>query len=650
MKPPNTCFAVLLVLISLIVAAERPVAAKDIWTSVRSKNFLLVGNANEKDIKQVAVKLEQFRDAVSILFPQMKSSSPVPTTVIVFKNEHSYRPFKLDTTTAGYFQPGPDMNYITMTTEMRGEKDAFDIIFHEYMHLLVENSMADAPTWFNEGLAEYYSTFRISDDQKVVVGRPIAHHVFLLRRNKLLPLRTLFQVDHKSPYYNEDNKQSIFYAQSWALMHYLMLNKNTDRPAQVVEFVNLTKQKVPLDQAFKQAFHTTFEAMERDLGDYIQQDRYRVMQGRFERKLETDIGLQAATLTEAEVQAYLGDLLLHSGRAESEVYLMKALELDPNLAMAHAALGMLRFRQGNTDEARKSLERAVAANSQNYLIHYYYAFTLSRSRPDDTAAQTGYAPGIAAKIRDQLNKAIALRPDYPESYNLLAFLNLVTGNDLDETILLLKKQIELMPGRGDLKYTLAQLYLRKSETDNARQLLEQLAGSNTEAQLAERAQGLLTEVVRFQEQREQFKSQKATRGTASPENFSAPIEIAQPSAPTDQQDLSPYLREALRSPASGEVQLQGTLMRVDCEGKGPTFVVQTESGLLRLRAESFEKVRMRTYSIDVRGDLGCELRRPANPVVVCYIPAPDTRSGVEGVLKSIEFVPKDFQLKSAATP
>ena len=650
MKPPNTCLAVLLVLISLVVAAERPVAAKDIWTSVRSKNFLLVGNANEKDIKQVAVKLEQFRDAVSRLLPRMKSSSPVPTTVIIFKNDNSYRPFKLNTTTAGYFQPGPDMNYITMTTEMRGEKDAFDIIFHEYTHLLVENSMADAPTWFNEGLAEYYSTFRISNDQKVVVGSPIAYHVFMLRRNRLLPLRTLFQVDPKSPYYNETNKQSIFYAQSWALMHYLMLNKNTDRPAQVAAFVNLISQKVPLDQAFTRAFHTTFEAMERDLGDYIQQDRYRVMQGRFEHKLETDVGLQTATLTEAEVQAYLGDLLLHSDRAESEGYLMKALELDPNLAMAHAALGMLRFRQGKTDEARKSLERAVAANSQNYLIHYYYAFTLSRSRPDDTAAQTGYAPGIAAKIRDQLNKAIALRPDYPESYNLLAFLNLVTGDDLDETILLLKKQIELMPGRGDLKYTLAQLYLRKSETDNARQLLEQLAGSSTDAQLAERAQGLLNEVVRYQEQRDQLKSQKAALGTASPQTFSAAIEIAQRSAATDQHDPSSYLREVLRSPPPGEIQLQGMLVRVDCEAKGPVFVVQTDGGLLRLRAHSFEQIRMKTFAPEVRGDLGCELRRPANPVVVCYVGSPDERSKVDGILKSVEFVPKDFTLKADAKP
>ena len=50
-------------------------------------------------------------------------------------------------------------------------------------------------------------------------------HVFLLRQSKMLPLQTLFEVDYKSPHYNEKNKQSIFYAQSWALMHYLIIGK-----------------------------------------------------------------------------------------------------------------------------------------------------------------------------------------------------------------------------------------------------------------------------------------------------------------------------------------------------------------------------------------------------------------------------------------
>src|SRR4030095_8108658 len=191
-----------------VVCSTAPVSAKDRWTSVRSKNFLMLGNASEKDIRQVGVRLEQFCEVFSRLFTNFKIDSPVPTTVIVFKNEESYRPFKLNANTAGYFQPGPDVNYITLklTSDLNSQQDPFAIILHEYTHLLVRNTSGNVPTWFNEGLAEYYSNF-ITSDQKVIVGRPIASHVYLLRENKMLPLRTLFLVDQKSPYYNERDKQ-----------------------------------------------------------------------------------------------------------------------------------------------------------------------------------------------------------------------------------------------------------------------------------------------------------------------------------------------------------------------------------------------------------------------------------------------------------
>src|SRR6266480_6775084 len=385
-----TCF---LVVVSLSV----PVSAKDTWTSVRSKNFLLVGNASEKDIRRVGVRLEQFREVFSRLFTNLNVNSPVPTRVIVFKNDESYRPFKPNVNTAGYFQPGPDVNYITLklSKELQSEQDPFTIIFHEYTHLLVKNTSGNVPTWFNEGLAEYYSTFSITDDQKVVMGRPIASHVYLLRENKMLPLRTLFQVDQKSPYYNERDKQSIFYAESWALIHYLILGDEGKRMAQMGKFVELLSASVPMERAFQQAFAMSFESMEKELHAYIQRDRYPIISGSFTNKVGYDASMQSTPLTEAEAQAYLGDLLLHSNRAESETYLLKALALDPNLAMANASLGMLRVRQGKSDEARKSLERAVVASSQNYLIHYYYAYALSREGNRDMETVMGFAPETA---------------------------------------------------------------------------------------------------------------------------------------------------------------------------------------------------------------------------------------------------------------
>src|ERR1043165_716585 len=160
------------------------------------------------------------------------------------------------------FNPGPDVNYITLTTEVRGEQDPFTVIFHEFTHLLVNNTFSDAPVWFNEGLAEYYSTFSITDDQKVVLGKPIGSHVFLLRQNKILPLKTLFAVDQRSPYYNERDKQSIFYAQSWALMHYLIVGKE-GRAEKLGKFLQLMGPNMPVEQAFQQAFGVPFEPGEK---------------------------------------------------------------------------------------------------------------------------------------------------------------------------------------------------------------------------------------------------------------------------------------------------------------------------------------------------------------------------------------------------
>jgi len=634
-----------------IVSQHTPVLAKDNWISVRTKNFLMVGNDSEKEIREVALKLEQFREVFTRLFPNMVFSTPVPTTVVVFKSQSSYAPFKPHANTAGYFQAGRDVNYITLTTELNSS-DPFDVIFHEYTHLLVNNTFKDAPLWFNEGLAEYYSTFKITDDRKIALGTAIGKHVYLLRESKMLPLRTLFEVDHRSPHYNESKKQGIFYAQSWALMHYLLIGK-TGFVAPLSKFLELQNAGVPIDQAFQQAFGMPFETMEKDLRNYVKQDRYNVLNGHFERKLELDASTQATPLSEAEAQAYLGDLMLHSHRKDAYTYLEKAIKLDPNLGMAHASLGMTYFREGKVNEARASLERAVSLNSQNYLAHYYYAFTLSR-QSEEGAPVAAYTPEIAAKIRTHLQKAIALRPDFLESYNLLAFVSLVSGENLPEAIASLKEAVKASPGRNDFSFTLAQLYARSGDYKTAREMLEQLVKSNDNAEMQLPIESLLAQVKRIEENAGRYEHLKqanrasgggppslVTVGSGTTTSTTTTNDFPQP-APNDP---SFYLRDVLRKPEGGETQLQATLLRLECDAKGIVFVVQTDSGLLRLRTASFEEVEITTYDPNVKGDITCGERKPANVVVVCYLPNTDKKIKADGILKSIEFVPPDFKLK-----
>lgn len=621
------------------VSVPVPVAAKDTWVSVRTKNFFLLGNAGEKDIKRVGLKLEQFREAFTRLFPGVRFNTPVPTTVIVFKSDDAYMPFKSNPNYAGYFQPGPDVNYITLTTETRGEQDPFTIIFHEYTHLLVENTLADAPVWFNEGLAEYYSTFTMTDDQKYMLGKPISNHIYKLRDSNMLTLPTLFKVDHNSPHYNEKTKSSIFYAQSWALMHYLIIGKE-GRAEQLAKFVDLLRAKVTVEQAFQLAFQVPFDTMEKELYAYVEQSRYNVLRGEFPEKIALDANTEVKTLSEAEVQAYLGDLLLHSNRADASTYLQKALELDPNLAMAHASLGMVHARYGNVKEARASLEKAVAANSQNFLIHYYYAFSLSRTASGPAG---GFSPEDAAKIREHLQKAIALRPDFPESYSLLAYVNLVTHKDIDESIAQLKRVLSSSPGLHHLTFMLGQLYMAKNDYKTARGLLDQVTKSKADEETRTHAEQLLAQMTKMEEQKALYdEAKKKVEAQNAAAAATSNLESSREAPPNDP---SYYLRDALRKPGAGETQLQATLVKIECEPRGAmVFVVQTATGLLRLRGPSFDAVEITTYDPKVAGEITCGTRTWNNVVVVCYVPSTNKALKIDGTLKSIEFVPQDFKL------
>src|ERR1700755_2604935 len=105
--------------LALLIAGLTPQSARaaDKWISIRTKNFTLVGNASEKDIRLIANRLEQFRAAFGSLFPATPLKSSVPTCVIVFKNDLAFKPYKANAEQAGYFQPGEEVNYIALTSE-----------------------------------------------------------------------------------------------------------------------------------------------------------------------------------------------------------------------------------------------------------------------------------------------------------------------------------------------------------------------------------------------------------------------------------------------------------------------------------------------------------------------------------------------------
>ena len=663
----------LISLAALALALTAPAAAaKDTWTSVRSQHFFLIGNASEKEIRRVATRLEQFRDVFTRLFPNAKFNSAVPTTVVVFKSDGSYKPYKpvvdgkVSEGVAGYFQPGEEVNYITLTTEQRGE-DPFSTIYHEFVHLLINDNFGKAavPPWFNEGLAEYYSTFGIEEDRKVYLGRLVDNHILLLRDAKLIPLKTLFDVDYYSLHRNKRETKGLFYAQAWALVHYLINGNNGQRLQQMAKFFDMVLKKTPTEQAFRDAFQTDFAGMEKELKKYIEGRSFRGQLATFERKLEFDATMQSAPITEAEAAAYLGDLLLHTHRLDdASAHLQRALTLDPNLGMAHASLGMVRMRQRKFDEARLHLQQAVAANAQNYLAHYYYAYALSRAGMNEMGMVSGYADETAGEMRSALRKAIELKPDFAESYHLLAWVNLVRHEELDEAVKLINKARALAPGNDEYLFVLAQIHLNRQDLDSARRTVEPLAQNGADPQMRANAQSLLNAISSAQAQMERYKKMREARaeGGVGPSGGGGEAPLlrrrdgardGEPGAGSDgeasdqrvEDAMRSALEAALRQPLEGETRVQGFLTKIECSAKGLVFHVKLQDRVLKLQSDSFNSLHIMAFTQEAGSEISCGARKPESLVVITYRAAEAAKSKTDGVMTAMEFVPASFELK-----
>ena len=259
-----------LMVIATAIMARADVTPQRKWLELRSPNFRVMGDAGERDLRRVAERMEQLHALVGMLAPDAAVGVP-DTTVILFRDRRAYVPFQpiyngKPQPVAGYFAAGP-MNYITLLAVAESESQS--VVHHEYVHLAMDRAVGQMPAWISEGLAEFYSTFDVTDGGKTAqLGGMLQHHLWTLQQT-LLPLTTLAAVDHGSPYYNERDKSSVFYAESWALVHYLQLGKERKYGARFAPFVTAIANGVPFARACTTVLGVAPEALEDELRKYV---------------------------------------------------------------------------------------------------------------------------------------------------------------------------------------------------------------------------------------------------------------------------------------------------------------------------------------------------------------------------------------------
>ena len=484
----------LLVAASILLVAPLEAAAE--WRSLRTNHFQVIGDVSSARLREVALQFEQFREVVTQLLPAALRAGSAPVIVLVFPDARSYRPFMpvangRTVPVAGYFVDGADVNYITLDVEAGVQ--VFPAVFHEFSHFLLTSAFARAPLWFNEGLAEYFSTFEITNGgRRALLGKPIARHVALLRERRL-KLAQLFAVaPNSNEYTREGLDRELFYAQSWALVHYAR-HGGQRRFASLESLARRLADGDAVDESVRAAYGVTLETLDAEVQAYVRQQIYTHVELTSADSVVMKVAAEPNTIDGAEVDGWLADLLAHLQRGPEAIpRLERALRARGDLPRAQATLGVLRIRQGDRLEGLSLLERAAAAGPDIESVQFEYGWALATDDVFDAAR--------AERARTALERALALRPGYPAAIQMLASAYGRT-DDFAKMRDLLTPLVKAAPDNQDATLQLAAALLGLDDVPAARALIGPVLARPQDDEMRERARTLLGQIAKLQQQR-----------------------------------------------------------------------------------------------------------------------------------------------------
>jgi len=590
----------------LLAAALAPARDKpENWLEVRSQHFTVVTNANEKAGRRIADQFERMRSVFHVAFPRVSIDNGAPIIVLAIKDDKDFRALeplaylaKGQLKLGGLFLRAPDKNYILMRVDAEGDHP-YAVIYHEYTHFLLSNAAEWLPLWLNEGLAEFYENTDIHE-KDVGLGQPSTENILFLRENRLLPLATLFTVDTNSPYYHEENKGSIFYAESWALTHYLYIKDSKENTHHIPDYGELLTQKVDAVTAASRAFGD-LKQLQSNLEGYIRQGSFSFF------KLPTttsvdDAAFKVQALTGTQADAVRADFLAYNERvADARPLLDHVLQEDPKNVSAHETMGFLEFRAGHVDEARKWYEKAVKLDSQNYMAHYYFA----------VMSMNAGAAGDDAQVETSLRAAIKLNPSFAPAFDRLAAFEGQRRQHLDEAHMMALTATQLEPGNVGYRITGANVLMQMDRlSDTVAVLRNALRVAKTPAETA-MVQNFLTQVESYASARERVKDQNRLLA----EEMKARVE--ENAAPAEGGNVTTEAPEEI--PKGPHHFLAGTLQNVHCHGPGIDLTVATKGKATAVHSGNYYKIAFTTLGFAPTGDLNPCSDLEGRPAKVEYI-------------------------------
>jgi hypothetical protein len=540
------------------------------WLEVHSTHFTVITDAGEKKGREVALRFEQMRAVLGVLLGKERLVQPLPLTILAFRNDKTYyqlaplihvtattTPGQINpmasqvqpgnvqpgnvqpTNVPGFFLPGDDQDFIVLNLF---EDESWRAVAHDFAAMLLNYNYPPAQGWFDEGLAEYFSTIHVdnkhvemgSDPQLVptmtedLVGnqqetRPPKSLTELLGAQVWMPLPDLFAMKHDPSVRNQGTRHTLYYAESWMVMHYLLHEKKLPETGAYFDLV--LNQHVGVEEAIQKAYGMSSAQMEKAVKDYFHAQTGLFLALDAARTTSPDPAYPAAAntpgallsfpvpvgpddsaitskpLPEADERALYAEVAIRiPERRDFGLQELHTLATTPNLAdkkfesknqekrpgedpdllpsnaigsaLAHRILAWDHIQHAEFEDATTEIANAAALNPRDMWLRYYLSVQKYRVAQSTHTEMQGL-PNMMLDLRAVLE----WYPEFANAYDLLALARNAGGGPA-AAMQAERAAINLSPRDELYTYHLAQIYLASKKYEAADALLDRLKASS----------------------------------------------------------------------------------------------------------------------------------------------------------------------------
>jgi tetratricopeptide (TPR) repeat protein len=461
------------------------------WVEVRSDNFIIYSEVGDRAPRRMIEQLETFRSFVIDHMQLEGVDNPLPFRIVLLQGSDSIQAVVPERGVFGMYQATYQGGLALVDVSARAEDGtstlditytpsgpiyrkragmrfvSIDGVLHEYVHhLLANDTRRRYPLWFNEGYAEYLSTFHLGAGSRAVVGAPPMHRVEALQQARWMPLEALFRAQG----YETAHGYGGLYAQAWAVVHYMM--SAPERAAQTDIFLDLLADGSDVEQSFETAYGIALKAMSARARSKVRSRGKWIHSTRIEMEVPLFSVSETRLLGADEAEALMADMLMSfSGKNDvARQHLTRALKLNPANTHARAVLGGLERIADRYQAAEEILmvSRELESDSPEILAQRGHLYI---DQAIDAAKLGGNNVGqLVAQGRQYYERALVIDADNAEAWVGLGRSYLLGDpNNNARGFEALFAAYQLLPTNLETQLLLGHLYLSSANIPQARQ-------------------------------------------------------------------------------------------------------------------------------------------------------------------------------------